>query len=252
MWIFMLIIVLLLIGVVFYVFFMKEISNQKETTTKSKQRISSKKGNETFSEKQIHKANRKGELGEYKINLQLGQLSKDFKYIDDILIRTSKGLAQIDHVLITPVGLFVIETKNYMGKIYGSPTYNSWTQYINGSKTSFYNPIKQNAGHIQALKTLLKSYNNIEYHSVISFSKRCELRIDLDLRTPQSEPMVVYDTNLSDLILKKHHILKTAKDKQLLSSDEITRIYDFITISNITGSDIRQEHIEEVKKKKLY
>jgi hypothetical protein len=250
MWIFAAIISVVVIGLVLlYVSHTKKSSNKKIDTNKVKQTTSVKNVNEKINDEQVKKANRKGELGEYKINLQLGELSKQFKYIDDIVIRTDKGLTQIDHVLITPVGLFVIETKNYTGKIYGKPKYKNWIQYINGSKESFYNPIRQNAGHIQALKKLLKLFKNIEYHSIISFTRRCELRIDLELRTPQSEIMVVYDTNLTELIMKKYRLLEASKDNNFLNTDEITEIYDYLVASNITNQRIRQEHIDEINSK---
>ncbi|MEG0774821.1 nuclease-related domain-containing protein [Clostridium sp.] len=238
MWVIILVIILLLIvSLAIYTSF----------TRKKSQKTFSKRASKGAAEEQNVKSHRKGELGEYKINFQLEQLSHEFRYIGDILISKNKGFTQIDHVLITPVGLFVIETKNYVGKIYGSPKYNYWNQYINGSKNSFYSPIKQNEGHIKALKVLLKSYGDIEYHSVISFTRRCELKIDLDLRTAESDTMVVYDTNLSDSILKKYHILKK-NNKQLLNENEISKIYDTLSSANITDVTARREHIESVKR----
>lgn len=64
-----------------------------------------------------------GELGEYKINIQLDQLPKDCKYQSDLLLPNPKaksGYSQIDHVIITPYGLFIVETKNYNGEIKGN------------------------------------------------------------------------------------------------------------------------------------
>ncbi|GGA43243.1 nuclease-related domain-containing protein [Psychrobacillus lasiicapitis] len=77
---------------------------------------------------------RKGELGEYKIDIQLSQMPIEYnKYLSDLLIRNPKsstGYSQIDHVIITPYGLFVIETKNYQGTIYGGKDRKTWS--ING------------------------------------------------------------------------------------------------------------------------
>lgn len=67
-------------------------------------------------------ADRIGELGEYKINIQLDQLPKNYLYLSDLLIKNSKaqsGYSQIDHIVFTPYAIFVIETKNYKGTIYG-------------------------------------------------------------------------------------------------------------------------------------
>ncbi|MFT4416044.1 nuclease-related domain-containing protein [Fredinandcohnia humi] len=68
------------------------------------------------------KPTRIGELGEYKINIQLDQFPKEWKHLSDLLIinrQSITGFSQIDHVVITNYGLFVIETKNYSGKIIG-------------------------------------------------------------------------------------------------------------------------------------
>lgn len=100
-------------------------------------------------------ATRIGELGEYKIDIQLHQLPKDFKHLSDLLVENPKaktGYSQLDHIVITPFGVFVIETKNYQGTIYGGKDRKTWS--VNG-KFKMMNPFIQNYGHIQALKTSL-------------------------------------------------------------------------------------------------
>ncbi|MFI2859240.1 nuclease-related domain-containing protein [Paenibacillus sp. JSM ZJ436] len=93
-----------------------------------------------------------GQLGEHKINIQLDQLPKGCNFLSDLMVANSKsrtGYSQIDHVVITPQGLFVIETKNYNGEIKGSRQGKSWT--VSG-RFKMYNPFMQNYGHIQAIK----------------------------------------------------------------------------------------------------
>ncbi|WP_227521481.1 nuclease-related domain-containing protein [Bacillus alkalisoli] len=119
---------------------------------------------------------RKGELGEYKIDIQLAQMSKEYKYVTDIMIKNEKsksGYSQIDHILITPYGVFVIETKNYQGTIYGGKNRKQWL--VNG-KIRFMSPFIQNYGHIQALKGISTQMDHV--FSVVSFTKRCTFRLD--------------------------------------------------------------------------
>lgn len=201
------------------------------------------------SEEQNRKAVRKGELGEYKIDIQLEQLPTDYRFISDILIRTKKGLTQIDHVIVTPVGIFVIETKNYLGKIYGKQFDKDWTQYNNGQKTYFYNPIKQNYGHVMALMELLKAHSTVGIQSIISFTRRCELRIDLDLRTADSDVTVVYDTDLTNALMKKVRAITQSMKDNLLSTDDIIKIHHTLEDANIKDPEIRKQHISEIKKK---
>lgn len=65
------------------------------------------------------------------------------------------GTTQIDHVVVSPHGIFVIETKNYRGWIFGSPDHRQWTQQIYRSKRKFQNPIHQNMLHVRALAQFL-------------------------------------------------------------------------------------------------
>ncbi|MEH6940097.1 nuclease-related domain-containing protein [Bacillus sp. JJ664] len=128
------------------------------------------------------KASRIGELGEYKIDIQLDQLPKEYKYLSDIIVPNPKaksGYSQIDHVVITPYGIFVIETKNYQGTIYGGEDRKTWL--VNG-KFKMMNPFIQNFGHIQALKPLISRKFGEHFISVVSFTKRCILKVDGDFR----------------------------------------------------------------------
>lgn len=97
-----------------------------------------------------------GELGEHKINIQLDQLPKECKSLSDLLLPNPKsrtGYTQIDHVVISPYRLFVIETKNYNGEIKGGRTDQQWTV---SNRYKMYNPLKQNYGHIKAIESLIK------------------------------------------------------------------------------------------------
>ncbi|MFP3632155.1 nuclease-related domain-containing protein, partial [Burkholderia sp. SIMBA_045] len=76
------------------------------------------------------KSLRKGELGEYKVNIQLDQMPKAYKHLTDLLLANPKaksGYSQIDHVLLTPYAVFIIETKNYSGEIKGGKEDKQWT-----------------------------------------------------------------------------------------------------------------------------
>lgn len=95
----------------------------------------------------------KGFFGEISIRILLKFLNKDkYLIINDVLIPTNNGTtAQIDHIVVSIYGIFVIETKNYNGWIFGSENSKNWTQVIYKTKNHFYNPIMQNKGHIKAL-----------------------------------------------------------------------------------------------------
>ena len=94
----------------------------------------------------------KGQDGERKVQRILSCLPKqNYIVLNDVLIPTKAGTTQLDHVVVSIFGLFIIETKNYSGKIYGGENSDQWTEYLAGQKYVFYNPIRQNYGHAQAV-----------------------------------------------------------------------------------------------------
>ncbi len=97
----------------------------------------------------------------------------------DLYVHTGGGkYAQVDAVAVTPRGLIVFEVKDYSGRIYGRGYHDYWTQVLasGGESHRFYNPVKQNAGHIAALKRITAKYGFLPMHSVIIFYGDCSLR----------------------------------------------------------------------------
>lgn len=187
-----------------------------------------------------------GELGEHKINIQLDQLPKECKSLSDLLLPNPKsrtGYAQIDHVVISPYCVFVIETKNYNGEIKGGRTDQQWSV---SNRYKMYNPLKQNFGHIKAVESLLKGIPKVKFVSIISFTMRCRFSIDPELRQIKSDELVIYDVELSEFISRKLLRLKSESPEQLFSQVQVQSIYDQLTQANITDSEIRKLHVEKI------
>lgn len=105
---------------------------------------------------------KKGVSGEYRVASVLGSTNGiDNFVVHDLIIQYNNNSSQIDHIVIRPNGVFVIETKGQSGIIRGSESENNWTQILgNGDIVhKFYNPIKQNKSHIYNLSKRLKKYN---------------------------------------------------------------------------------------------
>lgn len=192
-------------------------------------------------------ATRIGEIGEYKIDIQLDQLPNDCSYLSDLLVKNPKaksGYSQIDHVVITPYGIFAIETKNYQGTIYGGKDRKTWL--VNG-KFKMMNPFVQNYGHIKALTSLIEEKYQDLFISMVSFTKRCTFKVDLDYRKIASNEIIVYDTELSEFIHRKVSVLKIQYKKPLLNEYDISTIYNAFLKANITDSKTRAQHILALK-----
>ncbi|SHK58004.1 nuclease-related domain-containing protein [Alicyclobacillus tolerans] len=191
-----------------------------------------------------------GELGEYKIDVQLRQMPKEIRYISDVLIRNPKsrtGYSQIDHVVITPYGLFVIETKNYKGEIKGKRTDKRWN--VSG-RFNPYNPLRQNYGHIKVLENILSEFKNLTFVSIISFTLRCRFSVDPELRKIQSNELVIYDVELSNYIERKLLRFRSEMSEPILSDSDINRVYELINNANISDPQIRFVHNRLAARKK--
>lgn len=95
-------------------------------------------------------------MGEFNVATILSTLSRnDYHIFNNIIVPSKYGTTQIDHVVVSIYGIFVIETKNYKGLIYGGDNAETWTKNMWGNKYSFRNPLKQNYGHVSRCRRLL-------------------------------------------------------------------------------------------------
>ena len=100
----------------------------------------------------------KGFIGEVVVNIgvRLFLNKNDYHLIKNVTIPTDDGTTQIDHIIVSRFGLFVVETKNMKGWIFGSEHQKQWMQQIFKSKTRFQNPLHQNYKHTRTLETALE------------------------------------------------------------------------------------------------
>ncbi len=142
----------------------------------------------------------RGERSEQDLIYRLVQSGIPPKTIfHDIYIPTKGGYTQIDLVVPTNVGVFVFEVKDYSGWIFGNGKSEKWTQILayGQEKHQFYNPIKQNEGHIEALRNSLSQLQAIPFFSVIVFYGTSEIK---ELSNVPKNCRVVYPGQVGKLI----------------------------------------------------
>ena len=99
----------------------------------------------------------KGWIGEFQINLITKLfLSKDvYHLVKNVTIPADGGTTQIDHIIVSRFGVFVVETKNLRGWIFGKEGDAYWTQKIFRHSEKFQNPLRQNYKHTRILSEAL-------------------------------------------------------------------------------------------------
>lgn len=102
-----------------------------------------------------------------------------YRDLNNVTILASKGTTQIDHIIVSRYGIFVIETKNMEGWIFGDEKQPQWTQSLYGKKFRFQNPLHQNYRHTKALEEFL-GLPASHFHSVVCFvGETCKLKTAL-------------------------------------------------------------------------
>ncbi|RJP82067.1 MAG: NERD domain-containing protein [Desulfobacteraceae bacterium] len=111
----------------------------------------------------------KGWFGEKQTQFGMWlKLGNEYIRFHDVIVPAQNGTTQIDHILLSRYGIFVIETKNINGWIFGNEKSKQWIQSLYGKKYKFQNPLHQNYRHTKALASYLDiDHENI--HSVVFF-----------------------------------------------------------------------------------
>ncbi len=79
----------------------------------------------------------------------------DYHHFRRIIIPTLRGTTEIDHLIVSKFGIFVVELKDRSGWIFGNAADAHWSAVHFKKKFRFQNPLRQNYGHMKALEAFL-------------------------------------------------------------------------------------------------
>lgn len=176
----------------------------------------------------------KGVMGEFTVNVSSRLFLDKDKYhlIKNVTLPSEDGTTQIDHIIVSEFGVFVVETKNMKGWIFGSPNQKQWTQKIYRHSQKFQNPLHQNHKHVKTLQDLL-GLTDHQIHSVIVFIG------DSTFKTPMPDN-VTYGGGY-------HRYIKS-KSIKVLSSYDVHSIIEKIEAGRFTRSlKTNRDHVRHVK-----
>ncbi|MCR1900049.1 NERD domain-containing protein [Irregularibacter muris] len=187
----------------------------------------------------------KGNYGEFLTFNKLEKLNGHHKLMTNLYIPKEDGsTTEIDLVMISETGIYVFESKNYSGWIFGDEKQKNWTQTLqNKQKNKFFNPIWQNKGHIGALKSEVGIDDVDLYKSYIIFSERCTLK---KVNVESKNVKVIKRDSLLNHI--KRDLLESTK---VLSIEQIDGIYENLGKYCLADDRLKQGHIDEIKLKKV-
>ncbi len=185
----------------------------------------------------------KGTSGEYQTSLVLEKgIKGNRRFVFNAYIPCgNKGSTETDILMIHEKGIFVIENKNYYGKVKGKGDQAYWTHIMPGRTVTFFNPIFQNEGHIRQLKRFLKEKGwEIPIVSVIVFNDRARLgRIPL-----KGKEAIVCRSRRSAVKINR----KLRHMEKILTPEEVDQVHRILKICASPSWWEKRSHKKYVKK----
>ena len=186
-----------------------------------------------------------GKYGEYLIYKKLRNFETNLgaKFLFNVYIPKENGeTTEIDVLMICTKGIFVFESKNYSGWIFGNESQRNWTQVLpkgrgKSNKEKFFNPIMQNRGHIKHLKSLVG--DDIPMRSIIAFSERCTLK---KITVTSTDVSVINRYSVSQVVTTLFNQYPNALD-----TDKVDSIYNLLYPFSQVDELAKQQHIQNIK-----
>jgi len=147
-------------------------------------------------------------IGEHYINAILSKhfASEEYHLLKNVTLPIVGGTTQIDHVLVSTKGIFVIETKNHSHWIFGTANQPRWTQRTLWGKYQFQNPIHQNYKHIKELGNYFDFLPENVFKSIVVFSGDPEFKTKMPANVLYSTDLVNYINTFNEEIISLNRL----------------------------------------------
>lgn len=187
-----------------------------------------------------------GKRGEYFISELINPLIGYKRVLYNCYIPKANGeTTEVDVILIHETGIYVIESKNYKGWIFGSEEQKNWTQTLSAGRNGvqkyhFYNPVIQNKVHIKWIKEYLKM-QNLPIYSYIVFGNNATLK-SINI-TSRNIYIVLQRDLLSAIVFNANQIGRAFTNEMI---DQIYgKLYPLTQVSEMQ----KMEHVNQVCRK---
>jgi hypothetical protein len=155
-----------------------------------------------------------------------------YRRFHNVIIPTRNGTTQIDHILVSPFGLFIVETKNRKGWIFGSENQATWTQSLYGRNYSFQNPLRQAYRQKKSLCEFLR-INESAIHTIVYFVGDCKFKSPL--------PANVIRSRLGRCI-KRYN-------SRILSPEQVDRVVEKLERHLVESTLTRRDHLRSLRQR---
>lgn len=190
----------------------------------------------------------KGKRGEYLLYRHLRDTFKDARWLFNVYLPREDGrTTEIDVMMIHTSGIYVFESKNYSGWIFGSQDRERWVQcikpdeYARVKKYYFLNPLIQNHIHVKYLKAILPLELQQNIYPIVVFGNQCKLR------------NVQVDQNIQPVVIRKDikYLLNEQIAFKTISENTVQNVYNLLYGYTQVDEQVKIKHIEDIEKIKF-
>lgn len=149
----------------------------------------------------------KGLLGEALIKFlaRIRLPPETYHPIHNVTLPTPDGTTQIDHIFVSRFGIFVVETKNMKGWIFGGEDQAQWTQKIFKKSFKFQNPLRQNYKHVKTLEAALEIPSEV-IHSVVVFAGDSTFKSQMPANVTKGGWYITYIKSFREQVLSEPQV----------------------------------------------
>ena len=175
-----------------------------------------------------------GRQGERIVLSNMCSLPKsEYAILPDLLLQGQNGTSQIDFVVVSIYGVFVMEVKNYQGLITGDEHEQRWQKMSKGERTVILSPLRQNESHIRTLRRVCPMLAKVPVYSVVVFNPKARLNIKSD------SSYIINWNELPDFF--------SFFDKKTIFESDVLKIVKMLREANIVAPGARKVHREYVE-----
>lgn len=189
-----------------------------------------------------------GDSGERSVSSYLANLPcEEYQVLNDLLVCDGKYTTQIDHIILSRYGVFVLETKNVHGKVYGSENSEYWKQYLPDTGYKRYgftkehelrNPIWQNDGHIKSLRRLVFD-SDVPIYGIVVFPGDTDVNVSAEKPVLHMWEVVSYVKGFTDVVMPTEKVnFYRRRLLEVISTDEADREHH---LENVGRSKARRD-----------
>lgn len=143
----------------------------------------------------------------------------DYTLIEKVILFDGVGTTQLDYVVVSPYGVFVIDEKYYKGVINGSEHHIEWVQQISKQSRRLKNPLRENLNRLKILQAAIGLADE-QIFSVVAFLGDARFKTPMPDNAAHRKTLVPYIRSFNEKLFTADECQSIIHSIQNLQTDQ--------------------------------